>query len=378
VSDPGGAETIIVGAGPSGLAVAACLRRWGLPFTILEQSERVGATWRTHYERLHLHTARPHSGLPHWPMPADYPMYPSRQQVVDYLEAYAERFELRPRFGSRVVSARRHPAGWRVTCASGETHEGARLVVASGYNRVPFIPEVEGIATFPGEIVHSARYGDGARFAGQEVLVVGCGNSGAEIAIDLWERGARPALCVRGPLHIVPRDIFGLPAQRTTILLSRLPARLVDRLTLPLARRLIGDLSPWGIERPDVGPLEQIERDGRVPLIDVGTVDLIRCGAVRVVKGVAAVEASEVTFDDGARHRFDAIVFATGYRAKLGDFLEDAPAVTDDRGYPTVHGRESHLPGLYFCGFRNPTTGALRESALEGARIADHIARVSA
>lgn len=87
------------------------------------------------------------------------------------------------------------------------------LVVASGYNGVPFIPEFDGLESFQGEVVHSARYGDGARFAGQDVLVVRCGNSGAEIAIDLWEHGARPSLVVRNPTHVVPRDVFGMPVR---------------------------------------------------------------------------------------------------------------------------------------------------------------------
>lgn len=372
---------VIIGAGPAGLAVAACLTRAGVPFTLVDRATDVASAWRTHYARLHLHTAKRYSQLPHHPMPAAYPTYPSRAQVVAYLEDYAAHFGLRPRLGLRVTSAAYRDGRWRLTTEpgpAGQPLSARRLVIATGYNRAPFTPAFPGDATFPGERVHSARYGDGARFAGRDVLVIGVGNSGAEIAIDLWEHGARPTLAVRSPIHVVPRDLLGRPVQQTAILLRRLPARLVDRLTLPLARAAIGDLSPWGIHRPDVGPREQIERHGRVPLIDVGTVALIKQGAIGVAPGVARFDADAVTFSDGSTRRFDAIVYATGYRAALADYLEAARAVTDARGYPTTHGREAAIPGLYFCGFRNPPTGALREIALEAERIAADIARLEA
>lgn len=367
-------DTLVVGAGPSGLAVAACLGEAGVDYAIVDRAAAVGAAWRTHYRRLHLHTARSSSSLPRWPMPRSWPTYPSRAQVVEYLDGYARHFGLAPRLGATVTRARREGGAWRVDVAPGPGYRARHLVVATGYNGVPRRPDIPGLDAFPGEVVHSAAYGDGARFSGREVLVVGVGNSGAEIAIDLHEHGARPSLVVRSPVHVVPRDVLGLPAQRTAIALARLPPRVQDRLTAPLIRLVMGDLSRFGFERPARGPVELLTATGRVPLIDVGTVRLVKEGKIRVTKGVERVDGDVVRFVDGARARFDAIVLATGYRAALERFLDGAERVVDARGYPTVHGAEAQLPGLFFCGFRNPPTGALRESALEAERVAAAIA----
>src|SRR5690606_12542582 len=125
------------------------------------------------------------------------------------------------------------------------------VAVCTGYNRVPVTPAWPGLAEFRGEVLHSAGYRSGRAYRGRRALVVGAGNSGAEIAVDLWEAGARVALCVRGPLHVVPRDLMGVPAQVTSLrIMSRLPPRLADRLSRRLIERAIGDLSPWGIRRP--------------------------------------------------------------------------------------------------------------------------------
>ncbi len=133
-------QTIIVGAGPAGLAVGACLKRAGLPCCILEQSDTVGSAWHQHYDRLHLHTAKAYSALPFVPFPKGYPRYPSRVQVISYLEAYARQFQLEPKFGQQVVRARYVDRGWDVQTR--DTHYRAtNLVIASGYTREPYRPD---------------------------------------------------------------------------------------------------------------------------------------------------------------------------------------------------------------------------------------------
>ncbi|MFT7579929.1 MAG: indole-3-pyruvate monooxygenase [Myxococcota bacterium] len=371
-------ETLIIGAGPSGLAVAACLTEKGQACAVVDARATPGATWTTHYERLHLHTAKRYSHLPHKPMPKAYPRYPSRQQVIDYLADYAAHFKLALHLETRVTRAAHKDGVWHVTTEKaaqpGPTWTARNLVIASGYNGVPHLPPFPGRDDFQGEVVHSAHYGNGKRFAGKRVLVIGSGNSGAEIAIDLVESGASPALCIRGPLHVVPKEIMGMPAQRTTILMSKLPPRLADKLTYPIIKRVIGDLRQWGIQRPALGPLEQIAKRGRIPLIDVGTVALIKQGQIKVVGAIERFTAQGVVLTSGEAAPFDAIVMATGYRPALDRYLEGVESVTDDRGYPTVFGREAIIPGLFFCGFRNPSTGALRESSIEARRIAKAIA----
>lgn len=373
-SEPLDVGILVIGAGPSGLAVSACLKRHGEPHALIEREPTIGASWRRHYDRLHLHTAKEHSALPGMPFPASYPTYPSREEVVAYLDRYAAQMELDPWLGVEVTRARREGDAWHAQTRDGRRYRAHALIVATGYNAVPNRAAWPGLSDFPGAVLHACEYKNGAPFEGRRVLVVGSGNSGAEIAIDLWEsRAAEVAMSFRSPVHVVPRDAFGLPAQHLTILMSRLPTRLADKLSEPLRKLTVGDLSRWGIQRPEVGPLELLETTGRVPLIDIGTIALIKQGAITVHPDLARLDRDTVHFVDGRARAFDAIVLATGYRAGLSRWLECGPEVLDARGLPRVHGHESALPGLYFLGFRNPTTGNLREIALEAERIADDL-----
>lgn len=369
-------ETLIIGAGPSGLAVAGCLRQAGLDCVQVDQAPAIAWSWRNHYTRLHLHTTAAHSGLPGLPFPERCPQYPSRTQVIEYLEAYAAHFNLAPQLETRVERVARADGGWRVTTDKGDWQTAA-LVIATGYNAIPHHPDFKG--KFNGRMLHSAAYRDGAPFAGQRVVVVGCGNSGAEIALDLFEHGAaQVTLIVRGPRYVAPRDAFGLAAQSTSLALSRLPRRLGDAIGRVASRLSMGDMTQYGFRRPEAGPLTEVDLNGRVALIDVGTVELIKQGVIATAPGIARLEADAVLCVDGQRIPADAIVCATGYRAGISRFLDPAAVALDARGLPHVHGRPGAAPGLYFCGFRNPSTGALRESAIEAARIAAAIGHTAA
>jgi len=367
-------HTIVIGAGPAGLAVGACLRRENVPCLLLEQAENVGSAWRRHYERLHLHTAKGLSSLPMVRFPGDFPRYPSRLQVISYLEDYAHRFQLEPVFGQAVTAARHVNGHWEIRTRDA-AYEASNLVVATGRNSVPHIPEWPGQRSFRGTVLHSSQYRTGASFRGRNVLVVGFGNSGGEIAIDLWEHGAKPSLAVRSPVNVIPRELFGIPIGAIGILQSRLPPRLADAMNGPILRALMGDLTPYGLRHRPLGPLAQIERDARIPLIDVGTIKLIREGKVAVYPGVGRFTENGVAFVDSRKASFDAVILATGYRAQVDAFLEGASAACDADGTPATSGRESSLPGLYFCGFRVTPTGVLREIALEARRISASIAQ---
>jgi cation diffusion facilitator CzcD-associated flavoprotein CzcO len=203
--------------------------------------------------------------------------------------------------------------------------------------------------------------------------VVGLGNSGGEIALDLWESGASSvAISLRSPVHVVPRDLFGIPAQVNALFgLGRLPPRIADPIVLELLDRAMGDLSRFGLRRPDIGPARQVVERGRIPLIDIGTVALIKQGKIGVVPGPRELTAGGLVVTDGREIPADVVVLATGYRPVLDAFLDGAAAYVDDRGYPRFHGREvDGAPGLYFIGFRNPLIGQLHDIALEAERIA--------
>ena len=247
------------------------------------------------------------------------------------------------------------------------------VIMATGYNGVPKLPSVPGLDSFRGTAIHAGAYKNAAPYQGKRTLVVGCGNSGAEIALDLAEQGVDAAMVVRGPVHVVPRDMFGRPTQHTNVLLSHLPLALRDAIATRIVGWVVGDLSRWGIVRPAVGPNRMIEESGRIPLLDLGTIAMVKQGKIRVVPAVQEILPDGVRFASGAVHPFEAIIFATGYTPGLGNVIEGFEAIADARGRPHRFGEETGIAGLYFVGFKNPPTGALREIALEAPRVARSI-----
>ena len=363
-------DAVIVGAGPAGLAVSACLKGRGLDAVILEKSDAVAAVWRRHYDRLHLHTDRGHSALPGLPMPSSYGRYPSRAQVVEYLESYATRFDLKPRFKASVRQVRRSGTLWRAETEY-ESVEAPVVVVATGFADFPFSPAWPGIETFGGPILHSSRYRNPNPFASQRVLVVGFGNSGGEIALDLAEAGVDATLSVRGPVRILPRELLGLPILTWAIAQQRLPARVTDALNAPAIRLAVGSIEKLGMTRAAKGPRRMVEEDGRVPLIDIGTVAQIRAGRIKVRGDIASLGPKTVTFAGSPSEPFDAVILATGFRPDLRDLLPDARGVLNESGRPLVSGRPTAERGLFFCGAITSPTGQLREIGLEAEHIAE-------
>ena len=362
-------ETLIVGASAAGLAVAACLKQRDRPFILIEQSDQVAAAWRRHYDRLHLHTSRDLSSLPGLPMPRDYPRYPSRDQVISYLELYAAHFGLEPVFNQRLVRAERVDGRWHATTQD-RRYIAANLVLATGYTRRPNLPGWPGRADFAGPVIHSSAYRNGRPFAGQDVLVVGFGNSGGEIAVDLFEHGARPGIAVRSPVNVVARETLGIPSLTWNLFLSRLPGNLGDWVAAPLVRASVGDLTRYGLRKSKIGPIQQIKTQGQVPLIDVGTVKLIKGGHLTVYPGIERFTPDGVVFVDGREAAFDAVILATGYRPGVDEFIPKAKGVFGRDGVPLASGQELGLPGLYACGFYISRTGMLREIGIEAKRIA--------
>jgi cation diffusion facilitator CzcD-associated flavoprotein CzcO len=337
----------------------------------LEQSDKVGSAWRRHYDRLHLHTDKKNSELPFAPFPKEYPRYPARDQLVDYLESYAKKFDLDIRFNQQVTAARRENNQWLVQ-TQGERYSASNLVVAAGNTREPFIPEWKGRNLFKGKVLHSSEYKNGKQFKGQNVLVVGFGNSGGEIAIDLWEHGAKPGIAVRSAVNVIPRELAGIPILSIGILQNILPAWMADAMNAPILRVAIGDITKYGLRKLPYGPATQIKNDKHIPLIDVGTIKLIKQGHITVHSGVEEFTENGVKFTDGKEAQFDAVILATGYRLQVSTFLNEEQAY-DENNRPVSSGHKTSVPGLYFCGYYVSLTGMLREIAIEAKRISASI-----
>jgi cation diffusion facilitator CzcD-associated flavoprotein CzcO len=362
-------DILVVGAGPAGLAVAAALIAHGHRPMVIEKAAQVGASWRAHYDRLHLHTVKEHSALPGMPFPAADPRYVPRQRVVDYLDAYAARAGIAPRFGAEATAiVPAEGGGWRTTTRAGEAIRSHRVVVTTGANNIPFAPTIAGQENFAGEIVHSRAYRDVAPFAGRRVLVVGMGNTGAEIALDLAEHGVTVALSVRSPVNIVHRDVLGRPTQRTSLALARLPTALGDALARWLCDVTVGDIGRYGLVRSSVSPMRELRENGRTPVIDVGTLARIKGGAIAVYPGLRGLEASGAEFVDGRRADCDAVILATGYRAGIAELFPASAVPVDASGLPTEPIGRGALAGVAFVGFDTRQPGGLLRTIAQQAR----------
>jgi putative flavoprotein involved in K+ transport len=371
----------VVGGGPGGLAAAAELRRRGLQPVILERGEQVGTSWRAGYDRLHLHTVRGLSGLPGFGIPRAAGRWAARDAVIDYLERYRAYHGLEVRGGTEVE---------RITAAEGQDGDGARwvihttagerlparsIVVATGHAHTPYVPDWPGRGTYTGQLRHARGYRNPAPFAGLDVLVVGVGNSGAEIATDLGEGGARRVwIAVRTPPQIVKRDMAGWPAHATGILVSPLPSALVDPIARLQRRLTIPDLTRYGIRNPDDGLMSRVRRVGEVPLQDVGFVGAVRSGTVTPVAAVTGLDGDKVLLADGSAISPQAVIAATGYRRGLETMVGDL-GVLDDGGMPRVHGGTPAAPGLFFVGYTVSLRGMLRDIAADARRVAPAVAR---
>ncbi len=363
-------DAVIIGAGPGGLAAAAALRSAGLAPLVIDRAAAVGASWRAHYERLHLHTERALSGLPGFAIPREFGRWVSRAHVVEYLERYARHHQLELQLGTEVQKLERENGLWRVDTGAGPITARA-AVVATGYNHTPRLPEWPGQGSFTGQLLHSATYKNAGPFSGRDVLVVGTGNSGAEIAVDLVEGGAsRVRVSVRTPPNIAPRELLGMSTQRLGVLLRYLPPGLVDGVAGAITRLAVGDLRPFGLPSSPRGAYTRA-REGQIPILDVGFVAALKARKVTIVPAVRAFEGKEVVLEGGERVEPEVVIAATGYSRAL-ERLVGHLGVLDEKGMPLAHGARTlpAAPRLHFIGYSNPISGNFREMAIDARRIA--------
>lgn len=368
------ASTLIVGASVSGLASAASLQKEGIDYMILEKETKVAASWRNHYDRLHLHTNKSLSNLPGRKFDNTIPRYPSRRQVVDYLDSYREALKINPVFNTEAITIKKEGDYWITETTNGR-YESKYVVIATGPYGKPRAVNFKGMETFPGKILHSCGYKTGLDFKGQKVLVVGFGNSACEIAIDLYEQGASPCMAVRSPVNVIPRDFLGIPILRISLLMSRLPPRLADTINAPLMQLLFGDITRFGLKKMPYGPFEQISKDGTIPLIDIGTIKHIRQGHIKIFDNINYIAGRTVYFKDDKKEDFDAIVAAIGYCTNYAEIIEVDGNRFEDLKVSVNKQKLFGKGGLYFCGFWIAPTGQIREIALDAQKIAKDIAR---
>ncbi len=367
-------ETLIIGAGPAGLAVAGRLRKLGRPFEVVEKTDKIAWSWHQHYDRLCLHTVKQLSHLPHLPFPEHYPTYVPREDLIAYYQDYARHFDIHPHFSQSVSLVEKTLDGFQVSTEKGVEIHANQVVVASGVNRQPFSPHWEGEESFEGSLTHSRTYKNPLPFQGKKVLVVGMGNTGAEIALDLAEKGIEVSISLRSPVSIVPRDVNGRPVQLTARTLAKLPFGLGDWLGTQVRKWVIGDLTKYGVPLSKVHPAVQLRQTGKTPVIDLGTVEQIKKEKIKMLPDIARFTKSGLILKDGSEHSFDAVILCTGYRAKVEDFIPWIDGFLDKFGVPSKPVGEGTYKGLYFVGFDNYKLGGILGTIFtDSETVARHI-----
>ncbi|GGU47290.1 monooxygenase [Streptomyces lavendofoliae] len=340
----------MIGGGQSGLATAHALLRRGLRPVVLEASDRAVGSWPRYYDSLTLFSAVRYSSLPGMPFPgADRDRYPHRDEVVDYLAAYADRLDAEIRTGCRVSAVRRTGDVFAVELEGGGRLSARAVVAASGTFGRPHRPALPGLGEFTGQVLHAADYRGPAPFAGRRVVVVGAGNSAVQIAAELAGT-ARVTLATRGPVRFAARRVLGRDLHFWTVRTGLDIAPLGRFLSRPPAQPVIDDgryRAALAAGRPDRRPL------------------------------FTAADGAELVWPDGRREEADAIVLATGYRPDL-PYLAGLDGALDDDGYSRHReGLATRVPGLAFVGLewqRGLSSNSLRGVGRDAERIARRLA----
>ncbi len=364
-------EAIVCGAGAGGLSSAAMLEKVGVRSLIVERSDRVGESWRSRYDDLRLNTLGWMSRQPGYSVGRRPRHFPSRDEWIDYLERYAEHHRVRIRFETEIQRIDRDDGRWRVATSLGALR--ARfVVVATGYDRRPKLPDWPGREGFTGELIHAAQYRNPVPYRGRDVLVVSAGVTGSELAFLLLEGGAaRVRVAVRTPPNILRRCRFGVPVNPAAVALDHLPSRVGDRVAGLSQRLTFGDLSPYGLPRPPMGVVSSV-RERRVgPAIDDGFVGAVKAGRIEIVSAVERFEGPDVVLADGGRIQPDAVIAATGYRRGLEPLVGHLGILRENGEPQRVAGEaDPDSPGLYFVGYTVRLSGPLRGIRIDAKRMA--------
>ena len=366
------AEAIVIGAGTAGLAAAATLRGAGVDVIVIEQTDKVGAAWRTRYDGLRLNTTGWMSTQPGFRASRRrYGEFPSRDAWAQYLEDYVEHHRIDVRFGTQVRRLDSVNGAWHVHTDRGDL-QARSVVVATGFDRDPNLPDWPGCDGFTGELIHSSAYRNPEPYRARDVLVVGPGTTGSEVAAYLAKGGAgRVRVACRTPPNLTARKILGSSINISGIVLNRLPVRFGDELSWLSQRILYGDLDQYGLPRSPRGLVTTMRYGQQAPAYAEAFVPLLKAGQIEIVAAVEGFDGPGVLLADGTRIEPEAVIAATGYRRGLESLVGHLGVLGED-GIPLVSGGKQHhsAPGLFFNGYRPDLSGHLRPMRHEARAIA--------
>lgn len=370
---------VVCGAGAAGLGASAMLRRAGVDVTVLERGGEVGTSWRNRYDGLRLNTTGWMSTMPGYRATRRrYGEFPTRDEWIRYLEDYARYHAIQPIFGCEATRIWATDTGWLVDTTTGP-FEARLVVVATGYDHEPDLPNWPGRETYTGDLIHSSKYRNPAPYVGRDVLVVGPNTTGSEVANFLAKGGARRVrVASRTPPSLVRRKFLGLSINIPGIVVHHLPRRLGDEISWLTQRLMFGDLEPYGIPRAPVGAVTTLAVRHQATAYDDGFVDELKAGRIKIVAAVVGFDGDDVLLADGSRIQPEAVIAATGYMRGLDGIVGDL-GVLDADGIPLVYGGRQHpsAPGLFFTGYRGEPSGQLRLMRYDARSIASAARRMA-
>ncbi|MFC0316285.1 flavin-containing monooxygenase [Gordonia phosphorivorans] len=355
------AQACVVGAGPSGLAAGKALADRGIDFDWFEKGSMVGGLWRIDndngsspaYKSLHLNSSRPLTEYPSHPMPEQWPDFPHHTLVAEYFQGFAEEHGLLDRitFGTEVTKIDPLPGdgpmggnGWAVTTGDGVTRTYRYVLLGPGHHSIPQIPEFAG--DFSGETMHAHEYHEQSVFEGKDVLVIGVGNSGMDIACEAIKTANSVHVSTRSGVHVLPKYAFGKP-------IDQLGSPLMAYVPFPVERALYGLTARLAAGRPEDRGLPKPNHKilHAHPTVSAEFYDRVGHGDIAVHPDIEKFDDDEVVFVDGVRQHVDIVVFATGYKVSLPFFDKDVydPAANAMPLYQRV--LTPDRPGLFFIGF---------------------------
>jgi putative flavoprotein involved in K+ transport len=366
-------DVIVIGAGPAGLAVARELdHRHGIRALVVDRAAAPAMSWRRRYDNFRLNTSAFLSHLPGQRIPLSVGRWPSKEDMVRYFDSYVQRQNISLRLGCDVDRIDRADGAWQLETTLGDLRARA-VVLATGNYRTPALPLWPGIDTFAGTLVHSDDFSNAWPYCGRDVLVVGGGNSAADIAVQLAAGGAnRIWLAVRTPPHLVRRAIGPIPSDVFMELSAWLPASAIDPLISRVNRLMVGDVTAYGFGLPPIGPKATVEQRGRIPTLADELIAAVRAGRVEVVAAVRAVRSDRVLLADKSSLSPDVVIAATGFSTDLRGLVGHLGAL-DVHGNPRG-GFATHTgDGLFAIGYGIPGRGPLRAIRLAAKPLARRI-----
>ena len=366
---------IVIGAGGAGLTAAHALLNAGSPVMVLEKEARLAEPWHRRHEQLHLNTHRDLSALPGVSFPTGTLAFPHRTDVIAHLNEFRTTHRLPVEFGIAVEEIAFKGDHWLVRTSAGPRLT-RHVVIATGRDRLPFVPAWKGMQTFAGRIIHSAEFGDADDYAGKKILVVGAGNSGFDALNHLARVDtAQIWLSARNGPALLPKRIGQIAVHRFSPILARLPFKLADAVIAATQRLVFGDLAAFGLPPTPAGGASRLASEYTAIAADDGAVDAIKAGRIIVLPMVREFTRDAVVFDNGATIEPDIVIAATGYRTGL-ETMVGKLSVLDEKGVPVFNGADSDpkLPGLWFTGMRPSIRGCFANARIQAAAIAAKIA----